>query len=382
MSNILYISLVDWYWIKQRPQHFAELLSNNNNVVYISKRPWKENINTVYSHTSNDENINSGLFMRNKNLKVIRKRFIPKEKLFDLIYSINTRLFKNYLKKLDKLHEFDVIILTHPTQYEYIPSSFFSSKKFIYDCMDNYKEFDEVNKGKLIKNETKLIELCDNVIVSSDDLYEQLTKSYDLPISKIHIINNGVDITNFDRKNLNSKDRVDIFKNTDHKKVGYIGTISKWLDTELIREAALKNNNIDFYLVGPIEQGTDLLSLQDVNNVVFTGTQAYSNIPVIVNNFDVCLMPFKDTSLVRSVNPVKIYEYLALGKPVIALKYSETEKIGNIIYTYKNIEQFNDNLYKALNENNENIIDERIEFANRNTWESRVSMLEKIITNL
>jgi len=164
------------------------------------------------------------------------------------------------------------------------------------------------------------------------------------------------------------------------KKVGYIGTISKWVDLELIKNVAMKNMDIDFYIIGPIDRTIKIEKYYDANNVIFTGSQSYCSIPNILNNLDVCIMPFTKTDLVKSVNPVKIYEYLAMGKPVIALRYAETQKFGDLIYTYDTEEEFDCLLKKIfpINER-EKLIHKKLEFARKNSWNQRANQFEKLM---
>lgn len=380
LKNILYISLIDWFWIKQRPQHISEFLSRNNKITYVSIRSWRNNTNVNIAHSKNDYNINKSNFNVNPNMNIIRKRLIPKENSCKYIKNINDKIMSNILKRLDKENNYDVIIITHPKQYDIIPKNFFNSKLFIYDCMDNYKCWPNFNKNKLINNEKKIVESSKYVITTSQDLYNEIIKCNPHLISKIHVVNNGVDIETFDINKINKVDDVDIFKQNNKKKVGYIGTISIWMDLDLIKNVALKNSNIDFYIIGPVEKGTNLEKYSDIENIIFTGSQPYYSIPNILNDLDVCIMPFKKTDLVKSVNPVKIYEYLAMGKPVIALRYDETEKFGDLIYTYETQKEFENCLNKILHQQEEkSVMDKRKRFAKQNSWKCRTNQIEKFI---
>lgn len=378
MKKIIYLSLVDWFWIKQRPQHMTELLSKNNKVTYICKMPWKKNTNAIISHSLNDNDLHKEFISRNNNMKIIRKKGVPKENKFKIIRYINSKLFKSYLLKLDKLNKYDIVVLTNPNQYEFIPNEFLNNKVFIYDCMDDYKSWPGCDKNKLVMYEKKVINMSNIVIVSSDELYNNMLK-YDLKLKhKTYVINNGVDIKSFNKNNLRIENEVNVIKNNNRKKVGYIGTISTWVDLNLIKNIALKYNKLDFYIVGPVEQGMNIDEYKNIKNIIFTGSQPYYSIPNILDKLDVAIMPFKKIDLIKSVNPVKIYEYLAMGKPVIALKYKETEKFGNLIYTYDSEDDFMKVLEIALNDNNE-LLDERIKFAKLNSWEKRAEEFDQLV---
>jgi len=381
LKKILYMALVDWFWIKQRPHHFCEILSENNSVTYFSRRSWKNSTNVVQTHSLKENCINESSFKLNNNLDVVRTRVIPKENEINIIKSINNNFIKNKVKNLEEKQNFDIIVLTHPSHYDYIPKKMLESKIIVYDCMDNYKEFNNGKRDTLISNEKKILEISNIVIVSSINLKAELA-SYNYEIEKkIFIINNAVDIKSFSLENLTKENYVKLIQGTNKYKVGYIGTISNWVDFELIKYIAEKNKDIDFYMIGPIEKGVDCKGLKDVHNIIFTGSQPYYSIPNILSQLDVAVMPFIMNKLIQSVNPVKIYEYMALGKPTIALRYNEMIALGEIIYTYKTKEEFNDKLRIALNEGGDKeLIKNRIDFANLNTWQLRVKQFESIIS--
>lgn len=378
MKKMLYISLVDWYWIKQRPQHFCEQLSNYGEVTYFSRRAWKDNPNFASKHSKEDNHLHKSYIEINNSLKVFRKKVIPKGGKYNFINALNNKLIKAYIRTINHKQNYDIIFFTHPLQYEYIDNNLLKEKVVIYDCMDNYAEFCGSDKSKILHNEKKIVDLCDYVIVSSDQLAYNLKENYPAISDKIHVINNGVDIKTFNINNIKIENEVNIFRENNRKRVGYIGTISNWVDTKLISNIAKKYNDIDFYFIGPIELGTDISQISSLENVIFTGTQPYYSVPNILKNIDVAIMPFKMSDLIKSVNPVKIYEYLALSKPVIALGYKETEKFGDLIYRYNTEQEFEKQLLIAINEDN-TINTDRVSFANNNSWQKRVLELSRIL---
>jgi len=390
MKNILYMSLVDWFWIKQRPHHVPEILSRNNRVVYFSERGWRSIRYIKDSRINERKYITKSYFKLNKNFTVVRKRKLPKKemnKLVNPLYTfarmVNTWYIKRYLEYLDYKNKFDVLIVTTPNHLTLLPRELLKGKLVIYDCMDNYKEFDQNTKEELAEKELELLRLCDKVVVSSDELYKEITK-YDVDgiCEKTFVINNGVDIEHFDPENVDQSRDI-TFLRSSKKKVAYIGTISSWVDLDLIQNMAKKFKDVNFYIIGPLDRNFDKNKYSQTDNIIFTGTQPYEIIPTILSKVDISIMPFRKNQLVKSVNPVKIYESLAMGKPVIATRYEETEKFGDLIFTYDTSEEFESILSKLLSQNEEeNIIRRRIEFARENSWEKRVEQIEKLWENL
>lgn len=380
MKKILYLSLVDWFWIKQRPQHISEMLSEKNKVTYLGRTTWRKNSNVLVPHSVNEDKKNEFKIEINKNLLVIRKRLIPLQGKFNIIEKINSKLYKRVISNLEKKNNYDAIILTSPSQYDMIPKHLFKQKVFFYDCMDSHKNFPNVRKQKIILDERNIISISKYITVSSNDLYNKLINENSNIKDKIQIVNNGVDVKTFDINKVNKINDVNIFKRNNKKRVGYLGTISEWLDFDMIKNIALRNNEIDFYIIGPVAKGTDIEKYSKIDNLVFTGSQPYNSVPNILNELNICIMPFKITELIESVNPVKIYEYLAMGKPVIASRYKETLRFGNLIYTYNTEEEFEKLLRMLINKKeNEEIIKKRVDFAKDNSWRKRSDQIEKII---
>jgi teichuronic acid biosynthesis glycosyltransferase TuaH len=376
MKKILYISLVDWYWIKQRPQHFAEILSKDNLVTYLCIKNFIRDP-SLRCHGLEDDFLDKSIINLSKNLKIVRITEIPKQKKYKFILNLNQWIYRQVLLRLDRKINYDFIFISHPNQYNMLPPKLLAGKKVIYDCMDNYLEFNGINKKQLLENENAILELCHHVIVSSKNLYQKLIKRKSNIVDKISVINNGVDT---DRFNLDEiiKSEENLIRKNNKVKIGYIGTISNWVNLDLIKRVAEYHQEFEFYFIGPKDDNVDISHLKDLDNIIFTGTQSYYKIPELLKCLTVAIMPFEKTELILSVNPVKIYEYLSLGKPVVALRYEETEVFGDLIYTYETEEEFEKKICAAIDENDSKY-KKRIEFANKNSWVSRVNNLKEIL---
>ena len=98
-------------------------------------------------------------------------------------------------------------------------------------------------------------------------------------------------------------------------------------------------------------------------------------LPKYLHDFDVCLIPFKITPLIEATHPIKIYEYFAAGKPVVATNIAELSQMADLCYLAEDKEDFLKKLDLAVNEKNETITKKRIKFASENTWEHRFETL-------
>ncbi|WP_413480580.1 glycosyltransferase [Carnobacterium maltaromaticum] len=380
-KKILYISLVDWFWIKQRPHHIPEILSERDHVDFVCIRSWIKNDKTLQIHDTSEENLDKVVFKINDNLTVYRKKILPKGAI-PLIRTLNINLFmKPFLSKLQKNNKYDAVILTHPSQFSFLDKIKFKDTKIIYDCMDNYGAFTGAASSTIASAEALLVKRADFVIVSSNNLKNKLTENYPNEAKKLTVINNGVDMKTFTLNQTIDTKETEIVKANNRKKVAYIGTISDWVNISMIYKLAKEMSNVDFYVVGPLDRHINMDEYNDLDNMIFTGPQPYYTVPAIIKQMDVMIMPFVLNEVVESVNPVKIYEYLAMGKPVIATGYSETYQFANLIETYNTETEFAELLKNqlAINSDNPDLIEKRIAFASNNSWKQRANGFKKLI---
>jgi hypothetical protein len=105
-------------------------------------------------------------------------------------------------------------------------------------------------------------------------------------------------------------------------------------------------------------------------------------VPNFIKTCEVLLLPFKVNDFINAVNPVKLYEYLAMGKKVLAVSYEETQRFDGVVslYDYLNKDDFGKKLVNLMNQSDEEKqINQRIEFASRNSWSSKAVEFKKLI---
>jgi glycosyltransferase involved in cell wall biosynthesis len=166
----------------------------------------------------------------------------------------------------------------------------------------------------------------------------RLADTYEVPQKKTRVIPNGVDVTRFHPAESDwTREKIGL---TDHFVVGYVGVLREWLDYGLIAEAfdILADEPIGLLVVGDGPCSMQLKRLADRQRgrakVILTGPRDYAEIPGWINAIDVGLVPFKLNEMTSSALPLKVFEYLACGKPVISTPLrSVREALGNrVIY--------------------------------------------------
>jgi len=159
---------------------------------------------------------------------------------------------------------------------------------------------------------------------------------------------------------------------------GYVGSIAPWLDMALLEKAARLLPRVSFVLVGPILLGAEVSRLRAQPNVRFLGPKPHSVVPSYVQAFDVCLIPFLLNEITLSVNPIKFWEYLSAGKPVVATPLPELEPFSSVADLTADAASFAQAIeHRASNPDAGRA--ERLQVASQNTWRHRVETLLSII---
>lgn len=236
----------------------------------------------------------------------------------------------------------------------------------VFDCMDDHAGF-FTNSADAIKMEQQLIEAADLVVASSLLLQD-----------RCHVLNprtvqikNGTEFEHFAQPKRNGQ----LDKCADRPIVGYYGAISDWFDMGLLAHCARTKPEWNFVLIGST-MGADLEPVQGLANVHLLGEKPYAELPGYLAYFDVCTIPFKIVPLTLATNPVKFYEYLSAGKPVVSIDLPELAIYSDDCYLAHNGKEFVAQLEAAMAQKDDpEKIARRIALAKDNSWDARVAAL-------
>lgn len=355
MKKILYLSIVDWNWIKQRPQIIAEELSNRYEVHFLSPK--------YYRNRTLTDNINT-----HPNLLLTHRVKIPFSARFRILKQLDNALSRltssGYIKKINP----DIIYVSHPDDFSRTIRT--SSKYVIYDCMDNYSAFesDENRRKALIDSEKRLCGRADCILVSSSYLMDKIL-GYGADRDKIHLVRNGYSGTVLPADCAVPEENV-----RKKHKIVYFGTVSSWFDFDLLLSALEKNKDIEFHIAGPLDK-----ELPQDPGIVYDGIIRHELLHEYVKDCDALIMPFKINSIVEAVDPVKLYEYLNFNKPIISVCYKEVERFRDFVYFYSDEDSFLKSLDEAISTGLKYDDAHRIEFLESNSWNKRGNQIISII---
>jgi glycosyltransferase involved in cell wall biosynthesis len=185
-----------------------------------------------------------------------------------------------------------------------------------YHCIDDYRAFTDAPTTAFADLERQMLASADVTVVSARELYRLRAPD----ARRIAYMPHGVDFEAFQapRRTRLALPDVDALPRPI---AGFVGRIADWIDLDLIVRAARLLDDWTFVLVGPTN--VDLRVLRAAPNIYWLGSKPHDEIPHYIDRFDVCLMPFALNEVSASTNPLKMYEYLAVGKPVVTTPLPE-----------------------------------------------------------
>jgi len=265
-------------------------------------------------------------------------------------------------------------------------------KLFVFDAVDDWRPHSAFKRfrNKLERNYSIIRNDADLIFTVSKNLKDELfsARNHD-----IYWVPNGVEVDRFTAALKYPPARM---QDIPHPIIGYQGIIQDRFDIDLVKYVAEKNPDKSIVLVGGRNESrfsfghgwksfNKFLELQlgGYKNIYLLPFVPYEQLPQYINQFDIGIVPHKLNLLTRSMNPLKIYEYLACGKPVVATDNKDMEQFGDLIYVGRTQEEFNQQIQLAFKEDNEMLRKARVDSLTDDTWTARERvMMDYVISKL
>jgi len=248
----------------------------------------------------------------------------------------------------------------------------------IYDITDDWTSLSQSPRlTALIREQDEaLCEKADAIIVCSQRLYEMKSRF----VEKLHLVPNGVDAEHYATVADRSLPVAPPAAGWKRPVFGYTGTIHPdRVDVPLLQHLAAALPQATFAMVGPNHlPAPTMQQFEKCPNVVFTGPVPYHDIPDYMRAFDVCMTPHRMTAFTESLNPIKLWEYLAAGKPIVSTDVAGFRDYPHYVRIASTPESFAAALVASLDEPAA-MGESRREEARRHSWKSRVDKIESII---
>jgi len=363
--DIFIWAIIDWRYRIQRPQHLARgFAERGHRVLYIST----SFVNTKRPGFELESLDDAGL--------LYNVRFHLKGR--PLVYMApanqnDTCRLKASIASLLAWTNSQVIIsiVQHPYWHPLVRK--LPNSHLIYDCLDHHEGFGNTG-AEIAALEQSLLKEAEAVVTTSQFLYDIAATCN----TNIALIRNAAEYEVF------STIPDSWYRAPQGQRViGYYGAISEWMDLDLLDKLAQQYPDCLLLLVGADDSGAAHQRLAHLPNVLFTGEARYQDLPYYLYGMDVCLLPFLVTPLTLATNPLKIYEYLSAGKPVVSVKLPEITQFDGLVATAETHAEFLAQVGVALTEpESSEMAALRRAFASKHNWPRRVSDFEDVFDKL
>jgi teichuronic acid biosynthesis glycosyltransferase TuaH len=298
--------------------------------------------------------------------------FLPKGFLYDFLTRVNDAIVFSSLREL--LRKFDV------KNYLFINcfNPFYLTRfpEYFRPILSAYISVDDIRYSLHI---SKHGERMENAAVKMADV--TLTTSVELKRLKGKVSPNVFHLPNAADVNLFKTSHEDLprpaeFEQINKPVVIYTGHIDLRLDYELLLHVIESSPEYVFLFVGPVSIGeNDLNALKQFSNVVFAGRKDIKELPAYLKYSSCAIIPFKCNDLMKSIYPLKVNEYLAAGKPVVSTPFSDDiGQFSKVVTLTQDALEFAMAIKQSVISDSSEKVEERLNFVESNTWESRVAL--------
>ena len=342
----------------QRPQHIETQLSNKKCLIFYE-------ITTVTDKVRTYKKVKDKLYLVNFNNRAI-KRLIEEE-----INKINK-------PKYIQFYSTDATVSLEELK-QYINNGF----KVIYEYIDDISPLLIGAKELPVNVKDKyeyMLQDTENVftIVTADELKKDvLSKRKD---EKIAFSCNGVDYKHFTELTENYEVDDEFKKIVEQGKpiIGYYGALATWFDYDLVKKLSKERPEYNIVLLGiKYDAAYDEAHLEEYKNVYFLGSREYNVLPYYAKEFTICTIPFLINSITNATSPVKLFEYMALDKPIVTTAMPECKKYESVMIANNHDEFISlvDKAVKMNKEDNKEYYEILKREALENTWDAKAGII-------
>lgn len=309
--------------------------------------------------------------------------WLPKGKTYDFISSQTDRILwksiKNAVAKIG--HSEFILFNAFNPLYLSTPPKDDAIRAIVYQSQDNIRALEDYLRKHGSELEVTAIKNADLSIATSKQLQKDLTM---LSAKKVDYLPNAADYDLFQKSYTEQIEVPDDLKNIPHPVIGYTGNICHRVDYDLIKIVCEAHPDKNLVMVGPRNHsGHTTIDLDAIPNLHFLGPKRIEQLPAYLAHFDVLILPFVSNEVTKSIYPLKINEYLASGKPVVATPFSEDIKsFDRWISLEADHKRFAEAIDKELKDDSPEKREERNKEASKNTWEQRAKVFWSLLTPL
>ena len=292
------------------------------------------------------------------------------------INKLNQRRAAAFIRKKMQQHGF-----TDPLLWVYSPVCCDVVDKLphsalVYDCVDRHSAYGGLmDPGLVDAMELELAKKCDHVFATAQPLAERLAAVNE----HTTFIPNGA---NYDRfvQAAEKQPLPEDLKDIPHPLFGFVGALQPCVEYGFVEVAAAAHPDWSFVFIGGEKPGAKLDALRTLPNVHFLGLKPNEQLPQYLAHFDACLNLFSDCALSHDVSPLKFYEYLATGRPIVStMQPEQVLQYAPLIQIAANAADFSVKCAESLLDDLPERRAARMEAGRACSWDARVEQMCSIL---
>jgi glycosyltransferase involved in cell wall biosynthesis len=244
----------------------------------------------------------------------------------------------------------------------------------VYYCIDDYAALPDVNPEAVRAMDEELTRAADLVFVASDTLLESKRRLN----PDTHVSPHGVDFEHFHRAQDPALPVPADTAALPHPVIGFFGLIERWIELDLVDYLAEQRPQWTFLMIGRVAVPEEQLPRRP--NIHFVGKRPYDQLPAYGKQFDVSIIPYHLTQQVLHANPIKLREYLAMGKPIVSVSTPEIDKYADVVRIARTREAFLAELDAALaRPSTAEEVRRRMERVAVESWDARLEQVMSLV---
>lgn len=254
-------------------------------------------------------------------------------------------------------------------------------KLLVYDCVDEYTAFPNYQDVSdwIADKERRLCEKADLVFTTSQALYDDKSKYNP---EHTHLVHNVGDAAHFKQALDPQTPVAEEVAELEGPVIGFVGAVSDYkLNAEWLLALADAKPDWQIVVIGPVgvsDPSTDVSEMKAANNIHLLGYRDYEDLPTYLKGFDVATIPYRINEYTRSVFPIKFFEFLATGTPVVVSALPALADYYDDVEVAEDADEFVAKCEQALAAGDEGA-DRRVELAENNSWWSRIDEMMGLV---
>ena len=222
----------------------------------------------------------------------------------------------------------------------------------------------------------------DFIVATARELADEAIRA--VGADKVLYVPNGVDCWHYRNslhENISLPNNLLKLRESHENIVGYFGAIAPWLWYDEIKKLVNNRPDLGFVFIGPDYSGREVARLPRAENVLWLDTVSYDILPAYASRFDVCFIPFEPGRIAHTTSPLKLFEYFALEKPVVATSQLYECTAFDVVFAGDGAESWSAAIDNAISfKSNIAFKDRLARLADENSWDKRVRSLEKVFS--